>query len=500
MHRWQASLFFLLTVPVLASAQPSEKQLDAIVAQAIKAFDAPGAAIVVVHDDKIVYMKGSGVRELGKDEPITEDTVFQIASCTKAFLAMLLAILCGDGIVDWDDPVHKHVPYFRLSDPSADQDATLRDMLCHRTGLSRHDLLWYKSPLSPEEVIRRIGHVKTTTSFRSNWEYANIPFLTAGTAVSLAAKEPLSDCFKKRIFDPLGMNTASAKAADFTKATNRAVGYRRGDKGLEPTAPLIYDSRGAGDICASVRDLGPWLRFQLGDGTFNGKRLVPAKHFRETHAPQMVVKMTDATRDAYPDVNQLAYALGWFVYDYKGHQILSHGGSLPGYRAQTMLVPKSKLGIVALTNRNPSFLTEAVCKTVVDRFLDLPEKDWNDYFVKLDKKQRAERDKKEAGIKAKRIADTKPSRELTAFAGTYDHPAYGKATIVAGKNGLSIRWSSFDVPIEHWHHDTFRTIAPGEYVLENEFLIFNFEADASVRSFRWLGQEFMRQKAAKKAG
>ena len=491
----------LLIVPLFVHGQaPSEKQLDAIVAQALKTFDAPGAAVVIVHEDKIVYLKGAGVRELGKDDAMTEDTIFQIASCTKAFLAMLLAMLCGDGLVDWDDPVHKHVPYFRLADPLADQNATIRDMLCHRTGLSRHDLLWFKSPLAPEEVIRKIGHVKLTTSFRSNWEYANIPFITAGTAAALADKRSLADSFTKRIFEPLGMKTASGNADDFLKAKNRAIGYTRGDnKGkLELVPPLIYDSRGAGDISASVRDLGQWLRFQLADGTFNGKRLVPIKHFRETHAPQMVLKMNETTRDAYPGVNQVSYGLGWFVYDHQGQHILSHGGSLPGYRAQTMLAPKAKLGVVVLTNRNPSFLTEAVAKTVIDRYLGLPDKDWNDYYVKLDKKQRAEKDKKDAGIKAKRVADTKPSRELQSFAGTYDHPAYGKAIISASKDGLSIQWSSFKLPMEHWHHDTFRTIAPGEYVLENDMLVFTFEADAGVRGFRWLGQEFGRQKVNKK--
>jgi CubicO group peptidase (beta-lactamase class C family) len=132
-----------------------EKKLDEIVPRALKAFEAPGLAIVIVKGDQVVYRKGAGVRELGSPEAITEDTVFQIASCTKAFLAMLLAILIGDGLIDWDDPVHKHVPNFRLSGPLADQNITIRDLLCHRTGLSRHDLLWFKSPLEPDEVIRR---------------------------------------------------------------------------------------------------------------------------------------------------------------------------------------------------------------------------------------------------------------------------------------------------------------------------------------------------------
>jgi CubicO group peptidase (beta-lactamase class C family) len=499
-NRWLLTMLVVVLLPMGVRGQtPDAKKIDAIVADALKTFDAPGAAIVVVHEDKIVYLKGAGVRELGKADEVTADTIFQIASCTKAFLAMLIAMLTADGLLDWDDPVHKHVPYFRLSDPGADQNVTIRDLLCHRTGLSRHDLLWFKSPWEPEEVIRRIGYVKPTTSFRSNWEYANIPFLTAGTAAGLVEKRPLAESFKQRIFVPLGMKTASAKAADFLKATDRAAGHRPKSKGeLETVAPLIYDSRGAGDISASVRDLGQWLRFQLGDGTFEGKRLVPAKHFHETHAPQMVVKMTDAVKAGYPDSVQLSYAMGWFVRDYHGQLVLSHGGSLPGFRTQTILVPKAKLGLVVVTNRNPTYLAEAVGMAVVDRFLALPEKDWNAYYVKLDKKQQADRNKKEAGIRAKRIADTNPSRELKAFAGVYEHPAYGKAILRSDKDALSIEWSTFKVPLLHWHHDTFRTVAPGEYVLEGEFLVFSFEADGSVRGMRWLGQDFAKQKAKAK--
>lgn len=496
MRRLLLPLVVLLLIPFCVRGQAvDDNKLNAIVADAIKVFDVLGAAVVVVHDDKIVYLKGAGVRELGKDDAVTADTIFQIASCTKAFLAMLIAILVGDGVMDWDDPVHKHVPYFRLADPLADQNVTIRDLLCHRTGLSRHDLLWYKSPLEPEDVLRQIGKVKLTTSFRSNWEYANIPFITAGTAAASADKRTLAESFKRRIFQPLGMKTASASSADFLKADNRAVGYRREGPGkLERMTPLIYDSRGAGDISASVRDLGQWLRFQLADGVHNGKRLVPVKPFRETHAAQMVVKMTDATRANYPDVSQVSYALGWFAYDYRGHAMLSHGGSLPGLRAQTVIVPKSKLGVVVLGNRNPSYMTEAVAKTIMDRFLNLPNKDWNGYYLGLEKKLRAEKAKKEASIASKRVRNTKPSRELSSFAGVYQHPGYGKAVIAADDDGLLIRWSSFNVRLEHWHHDTFRNVAPGEYVLEGEFLVFNFEADGSIRGFRWLGQDFARAK------
>src|ERR1019366_2011156 len=164
----------------------------------------------------------------------------------------------------------------------------------------------------------------------------------------------------------------------------------------------------------------------------------------------MVVKLTDATKAVYPGTDQLSYGLCWYIHDYQGHLVLSHGGSLPGFRALTVLVPKRKLGLVVMTNRNPSYLPEALTKSVVDRYLNLPDKDWNAYFVKLDKKHLADKDKKEAGIKAKRVADTKPSHDLKMYAGSYEHPAYGKAIVSAGKDGLSIQWSTFNLPLKHW--------------------------------------------------
>ena len=182
------------------AAEREPASLAAIVADAMKAFDVPGAAVAVVKDDKVVYLKGFGVRKTGEKELVTEDTVFAIASCSKAFTATAIAMLVADGKMNWDDPVRKHVDWFRLSDPSADRDVTIRDLLCHRTGMPRHDMLWAAAANSPEGYIRAYGKAKSSTSFRSTWEYVNIPFTTAGVASVIAAVLTMPVRYWKRRF------------------------------------------------------------------------------------------------------------------------------------------------------------------------------------------------------------------------------------------------------------------------------------------------------------
>ena len=188
----------LLAAPPVSAAAPEAAALDAVVADALRAWDAPGMAVAVVRDDKVVYLKGAGLRERGKAEAVTPDTLFAIGSCTKAFTATALAVLVDEGKAAWDDPVRRHVPTFRLSDPLADRAVTLRDLLCHRTGLARHDLLWYRAPWPAEESVRRMAWLDQRHSFRAAYEYNNLAYLAAGRAVAGAAKEPWHEFVRRR--------------------------------------------------------------------------------------------------------------------------------------------------------------------------------------------------------------------------------------------------------------------------------------------------------------
>jgi CubicO group peptidase (beta-lactamase class C family) len=504
MHRF-ALLFALLFVPAPAKAADFDlKPIDEVVEKALKEFQAPGAAVVIVKDGQVIYLKGFGVREKGKDDKVTPDTVFPIASCSKAFTATAVAMLVDEGKLKWDDKVRDYLDYFRLSDELADRDVTLRDLLCHRTGMPRHDMLWAGRSVESPEVIRQWGKGKSSTSFRSTWEYSNVPFTTAGVIAGKIDKTDWAGVIKSRIFKPLGMEHSSGTWKEGSSEPDHATPhYYAFDKSVSAIKwDEIDHAGGAGCVNSTARDMAAWLQFQLAGGKFDGKRLLPEKVLKETHSPQMLVKPEGAFAVYFPPkvTRFTSYGLGWFVHDYRGVTCVSHGGTLTGFRAQCMLVPEKKLGVFVMCNLRPSYVTESVCKTAIDTLLALPAEDW----VKFHKEQLSALDFQTAVAKKKRETnrkpDTKPSLALGSYAGGYDEPAYGRAEVSADGDKLMIRWGNLVFRLEHYHLDTFTAIAvePKDEVVSfdrSTFEVqFRLDTKGEVESMKFLEQDFKRAK------
>jgi CubicO group peptidase (beta-lactamase class C family) len=487
----------LLGLAPVHAAAPEAVAVDAIVADALRAWDAPGMAVAVVCDDKVVYLKGAGVRERGRTEAVTPDTLFAVGSCTKAFTATALALLVDEGKAAWDDPVRKHVPTFRLADPLADREVTLRDLLCHRTGLARHDLLWYRAPWPVEESVRRMAFLDQSHSFRAAYEYNNLAYLAAGLAVSGAAKEPWHEFVRRRLFTPLGMKGAVFTRADALKA-DHATPHRRGPGGKAEPMELYPDDkqiRASGSIKAGARDLGQWVRLQLAGGALDGKRVVSEEALAETHTPQVMVPLVRARATA-TGATQASYGLGWGITDYRGHHVLAHGGAVDGFRARIVLLPKDRAGVVLLTNLEEMEIVEAAGNAVVDHVLGLPKKDWNAHFLRQRDEAAAAGKERLRKRLASRQAGTKPSRELGAYAGTYAEPAYGAVTVKPEGKALALTWSSFRVPLKHFHYDTF--IVPeqkerGPDHLSNALAVFALDDEGEVKTLHFLGRKFTRK-------
>jgi CubicO group peptidase (beta-lactamase class C family) len=488
-------LGLLLFVSAGFAQQPLDTAaLDAIANDALQAWHAPGLAVAVVRNDEVVYLKGFGVRERGGKEPVTPDTIFGIGSCTKAFTATAIGVLVEDGKMAWDDPVRKHVPTFRLADPLADRDVTLRDLLCHRTGLASHDHLWLRAPWPLEESVRRMAFLEPTHSFRSKYEYNNLCYLVAGFAITSAAKQPWNEFVQRRLFEPLGMSGAVFTKGEALKARDHATPHRH-NANFEPEVMPWYDDdrqiRASGSIKAGVRDLSKWLRLQLGDGVLDGKRVVPAAVLGETHRPQMVVPLDpDAAKHA--DTTQMSYGLGWAITDYRGHHLLSHGGAVDGFRARLLLFPKDRLGIMLLTNVEEMRVVSAVGNTLADQLLGLSRKDWNAHYLDQRKTAEAARKARADRLAASRQPGTKPSRSADAYAGSYQDAAYGIAKIEADGGGLVLHWSSYKTKLRHFHYDTFTV---EEERLAGDPVSFTLGADGEVRTMRFLGRTFKRVNA-----
>jgi CubicO group peptidase (beta-lactamase class C family) len=477
--------------------------VDSIVEQAMKAWKIPGAAVVIVRGHEVIYLKGHGVKELGKSDPVTPDTLFAIASTSKAFTATAVALLVDDGRMHWDDPVRKHIEYFRLADPLADQNITIRDLLCHRSGLSRNDLLWYNSAWDREDIMRRVGQVKLTQPFRSLYQYQNVMYLAAGYAVGKASQSTWEDFTQKRIFEPLGMTGANFSSTVAEKAPDHATPHKKlKDERVETTAWRNLDNAGpAGSINSGVRDLSKWLRFQLGDGTFEGKRLLSAKQLEETKSPQMVIPMDGPTgvpsfaKSRNPETNLMCYGLGWVLQDYRGQLMISHGGSIDGFRSQVALFPKQKVAVAILSNLGGTAFPEAVRNSLADHLLGGEKRDWNSFLQAQLKKTEETNKKREEDFEAKQHKNTKPSRDRAAYAGSYEAVGYGEAHVSIENGGLAFQWSRFTVPLEHFHFDTFRIKELAEdHPLRKEVVQFSLAPDGDVAALTFAGQEFRKRK------
>ncbi|MCI0681507.1 MAG: serine hydrolase [Gemmataceae bacterium] len=488
-----AAPFLCLCLPSPIAAQPpSGNHVDVIVKEALSHWRVPGVAVAILHEDRLVYLKGIGVKELGKSDPMTPETVVPLASCSKTLTATVLAMLVDDGKLDWDDPVRKHLPWFKLADPLADANVTLRDLLTHRTGLAPHNPLWYRSPLTMEERVRRLAFLEPSHSFRSAFQYQAVAFGAAGLAGARAAGTTWHDLMERRLFTPLDMKTASAVYLGAGKADYASPHKRLGERIAVIDRYPLDQPDPAASVHASARDLSRYLRLQLGGGLAQGRRLVSERSLGETHTPQIVIRKDGLVRALNPDSHILTYALGWVAQDYRGRGILIHGGMIAGFRVQLTLVPEARLGIAVLSNLDATWMNFALSNTLIDRYCQLPAKDWNTYCQAVDKQD--ERDDKQDWQRtlASRRPNTKTSLPLAAYAGTYHDPAYGTCEIRLDKAQLRWKWGNVQSRLEHFHDDMF--VAVDEPV---DTLMFGFAVHAkegSVESLRVMDRVFRRRK------
>jgi CubicO group peptidase (beta-lactamase class C family) len=433
----------LCALALTAPADDLPARIDAAAAEAVRVWRVPGAAVVVVRDGRPLLMRGYGVRKAGADAPVTPDTVFPLASCTKAFTACLAGRLVDAGKLGWDDPVRRHLSAFRLADPTADADCRLRDLLCHRTGLAGHDLLWYRAPWGLDESVRRAGLLPAARPFRSGLQYQSVMWMAAGRALERAGGEPWGAAVRRGLLEPLGMTATVATSAEAVRRPDVATGHRLTDAGVAEVMPPYPQPtpNPAGSLHGTARDLARWVTFQLGDGTFRGTRVLSAASLAETHAPQVVIPMPAGglARALNPETVQLSYALGWVVQDYRGRRLVSHAGAIDGFRAHIALLPEQRCGVAIFTNLHQTRMPLALANTLGDLLLGAEPRDWNAEIGRVAAAEDADR---RAALKGKT-----PARPLTAYAGTFRHPAYGDARVRVTDGALTWAWESFRVPL-----------------------------------------------------
>src|SRR5437660_3204106 len=462
-----------------ALSKKEATEIDQLIARAMGTWHVPGTALAIVRNDAVVYLKGYGIRDITTHEPVTPDTIFAIGSTTKAFTTTAMAMLVDEEKMSWDDPVRKHIEFFHLSDPLADAAVTLRDLVTHRTGLTEHFLLWYGSPWGREELIRRIGRVKLDHPFRAVWDYQNLMYLAAGYAGGRAAGSTWEEFLQKRIFDPLGMTSANFSTTVAAMAPNHASPHRVNERGQPEVIPWrnLDNIAPAGAINDSVRDMSRWLRFQLGDGTFEGKRLLSTVNLEETHTPQMIMRLAESEKAMFPQATQMSYGMGWAILSYADQLLLLHPGGIDGFSSRVVLIPRARLGFVLLDNSG-SQLPTAAGYHLVDLLLGLPRTDWIKAYRELEKKPSTEPESKETKQPARPQQGQQPARELAAYAGAYEEPAYGTLHVFLENGSLTLQWSSFTSRLEHQLFETF--VIRDKNPIQNQEVVFRLDGQGEV--------------------
>ncbi len=464
-RRW-----FLLVALLLVIAGPTSGQelaarlneIDEYATHAGKDWTVPGFAIAIVKDDKVVFAKGYGVRELNKPDAVDKDTLFAIASNTKAFTAAALALLVDEGKLRWDDKVVKYLPWFQLYDPWVTHEFTVADLLSHRSGLATFsgDLLWYDSTYSREEIIRRARFLKRATSFRTRFGYQNIMFIAAGEIVPAITGKNWDDFVRERLFVPLGMTRTITLHKQLTSTSNIATPHNELRNVLRVIRYGNVDNAGpAGGIKSSVADVAQWIRLQLGRGTFAGKKVFSAGRSREMWTPQIVASgISEQAEKFNPTVHFNLYGLGWSISDYQGRKVISHGGGLDGMISRVAMMPEENLGLVILTN-SESVLPNVMSNKIFDVFLGVPKRDWSSEFLARAAQNKQQQAAEEKETESARIPSTKPSLPLNAYSGNYTGAMFGGARVTEENGKLVLRFVSspnFVGDLEHWHFDTFR--------------------------------------------
>ena len=453
---------FPLTIQAATAAEVTQAKVEAVLPkltelaeQTLKQTGVPGMAIVVVYKDKVVYLKGFGVRKAGTDTPITGDTVFQLASVSKPMTSTVMAALVGEGVISWDDPVTKHFPGFRLYVPWVTEQVTLRDLLCHRSGLpgGAGDLL-EDMGYTQGEILHRLRFLKPASSFRSHYAYTNFGFTAAAVAAAKAAGNSWEDLVAEKLYKPLGMKSSSSRFKDFEGAKNRAhIHVQVVDRWVTKYVRNPQAQSPAGGVSSTPRDLAQWMRLQLAGGKFNGKQIIAAEALAETHRPQIVSGFNPKTNRAS------FYGLGWGVgYDAQGRVFWSHSGAFYiGVRTEVKLLPAEDIGIAVLSNGAPTGIPEGMTESFYGLLLTGElKKDW----IKLANRMFAESVKNSYGYDtdySKPPALVSPALPAEAYVGIYRNTYFGDIEVAAQKGALVLRLgpkkTSFD--LRHWDRDVF---------------------------------------------
>ena len=482
------SLFLSLIVYNLIFFQNHSESLQRLnqrIEETYQTFKPTGLSVAVIKDGKPVLMRSFGIRSQETGEKATNQSLYNIASCTKPFTSAAIAMLVQQGKVKWDDKVREYIPELKLGDPFITENLTIEDILSHRSGLITFmgDLLWYQTDYTNEEIIERMEFLPIDNQFRADYGYQNNMFMIAGEIVERVSGKTWSDFVQQEIFNPLEMSDSRPSNDELMEDDEIAYPHLKGRQ-VE-----LYDfnaTKPAASIMSNVNDLSHWVELVLNEGVYKGDTLLQPGMLTELMSPRTSFKVSK--RQEENGTQFRAYALGWSVFDYYGVKVAEHNGGMPGYITKVSVVPGENLGVVVLNNGFDFFTHEVILHEVLDHYLKPGnEKDW----IQLSQKQKEnytnyKENQRNARLNS-RISGTRPSLKKEQYTGKYKDQMYGKATISIKERELFLTLEPagdvFSAKMKHWHHDTYRVDFDDPF-LPFGLITFRFNSRGEVESFK----------------
>ena len=467
------------------SQTPRELEgLDSYIREGMADWQIPGFAVSVVKNGEVIYEKGFGVRKLNEEAKVDENTVFGVASTTKAMTATALGMLADEGVIDWDDRVRDHLPWFELSDPWVSDVVTIRDLLTHRVGIGRMtgNRLVFMPHRDRRTILDHIRHQPFEIPFRSGYVYSNMMYMVAGMVIEGATGISWDEFLPERLFSPLGMNSASVSITRIAENDNAAWPHQEIKGEVQIIPRRNFDNVGpAASVNASARDMARWMLFNLGQpGMYENQVLVSDRVMNEIYQPQHTFSAANPAKDEFS-----SYAMGWNISHYEGYRILQHSGATDGMNSMVTLVPELDLGIFTAGNLFCGF-RPAVVNRILDSYLGIErEHDWHQMYLERHNRNLASTLKRREATENARVQGTATSLPLADYKGTYYDEIYDRVEVTESENGdLQLRfWDNPELvaDMEHWHYDTFRASWKNPAMREK---FVNFDLDSQGRVSR----------------
>ena len=483
---------FLFTFPAFSQTKEQLDALDKYYEKALSDWNIPGMAIAIVSGDEVVFAKGYGYANIENKNEAGPNTLFAIASNTKAFTAMAIAHLVDQGRLDWEDKVTDYLPYFRAYAPYVTENFTISDLMSHHSGLQTFsgDLLWYGTDLTPEQIISASGLLKPAYGFRTHFGYSNIHFLSAGMVIEAITDTTWVDYITEHFLKPLGMNRTLTSTTQLAGVENVATPYYLSNGQNIALEWINWDNIApAGALISSANDYTQWIKLIINRGKLNGKTFVSDEQFEELTTLHVVNKVSKFSREISPSKHFSGYGMGFELFDYRGYKILGHGGGYDGMISKSCFVPEKKIGFIILTN-NLNWLPTALMYKTLDVMLgdEYEGTDWSQLFHDFKTKRDKETEEKEKESEAKRGTLGPAAHPITDYAGTYTDKMYGdvKVWLEDGKLHFKmVHTPIFEAELEHWNLEIFTFhFAPSLSSLPEGKLWFKLDKNGEVTGLK----------------